>query len=406
MAANPGRTHQNPEGHEPSTVESYEFADDIIEGDSIVPFSNGYRQGLEFTSFGEACVIPRDAAILQVDHVRAVVPLQNVQPSHGTTSVVNHGNHPAPFEEVSRDVGDNNGPDAPSPYSYTSSSVHSNDSESQGGMAPKRPSQGDPAPKELNPGSLTPKGLDQRGQTPKEPGQDDATPKELDQGNPVAKEPGQENLETSSLMLVCFRSWASAPRSRKITVGRPTNPEDREGFERAVNNWNEEKKEEIKSGKRDPLIISSGDVVRGIRKGYQRHLRGIWRRIFSLKTVRSIRLRAVKGKKHRRRPAIVKNMSPEATADLLFQIFRLGYGSTHKDGDDWVEWVFGLSDADGKRHQLEFIEGWSPLRLLIATSIPLLSSIVLGVCWIVLTGDIQTGFTLAGFVLTAGSGEC
>lgn len=404
MASRSRRADQSPESDDRYTVTWPErdksFCDDTIEGDLIVPVprSPEYCQGLEYSSCQGPSVVPGDAAVTQLDGMRAAIQLQNGPVSNYTPSGTNHETHPAPFDKVPRDVGDNNDPDASSEYEYTfTSSSDGSEDNSPGSIEPKLPGQGQTAPRVLNPDNPV-----------QEPSKVDLGPKEAQQGGPKLKaspDGDYGNLQTSSLMLVCFRSWSSVPRSRKITVGRPLDTRDEDGFTQAVKKWNEGKGKEIESRKRDPLITSGKEVVQGIRKGYQRHLRGIWRRIFSLKTVRSIRLRAVNGKRPHRRPVIV-DMDPEATADLLFQILRRGCSSGRRDDDYWVRWVFNLSNLEGKRHQLEFVEGWSPLRLLIATSIPLLSSIMLGICWSVLTGDIQTGFALAGFVLTAGSSKC
>lgn len=71
---------------------------------------------------------------------------------------------------------------------------------------------------------------------------------------------------------------------------------------------------------------------------------------------------------------------------------------------DWIDWVFRLRQRD-RRHALEFVEGWNGTRIAIAGLTPLLISCILGVVWSWQTGDVQTAFTVAGFVLTAGTCE-
>jgi hypothetical protein len=52
---------------------------------------------------------------------------------------------------------------------------------------------------------------------------------------------------------------------------------------------------------------------------------------------------------------------------------------------------------------LEFVEGWNALRICVTAAVPLAVSTMLGIGWSVRTGDVQTAFTIAGFVLTAGT---
>lgn len=68
----------------------------------------------------------------------------------------------------------------------------------------------------------------------------------------------------------------------------------------------------------------------------------------------------------------------------------------------WIDWVFRLRQAD-KRHAIEFVEGWDSTRIAIAGLIPLVFSTVVGLAWSIKTGDWQTAFTVAGFILTAGT---
>jgi hypothetical protein len=71
---------------------------------------------------------------------------------------------------------------------------------------------------------------------------------------------------------------------------------------------------------------------------------------------------------------------------------------------EWIDWVFRLRQPD-RRHALEFVEGWNGTRIAVAGSIPLLLSTVLGVVWSVKGSGIPDAFSVAGFILTAGSCE-
>lgn len=69
---------------------------------------------------------------------------------------------------------------------------------------------------------------------------------------------------------------------------------------------------------------------------------------------------------------------------------------------EWIQWIFNLRQPN-RRYALEFMEGWSALRILIAVSIILVFSTAIGITWAVVKQDAQTGFTIASFVLGAGS---
>jgi hypothetical protein len=68
----------------------------------------------------------------------------------------------------------------------------------------------------------------------------------------------------------------------------------------------------------------------------------------------------------------------------------------------WIDWVFRLRQPD-KRHALEFVEGWNGTRIALMGTLPLIVSTLVGILWSVKQGDVQTGFTVAGFILTAGT---
>ena len=69
----------------------------------------------------------------------------------------------------------------------------------------------------------------------------------------------------------------------------------------------------------------------------------------------------------------------------------------------WIDWVFTLKQPDGRRHLLEFVEGWSSGRITLTASVPLVVSVLSGTVWSAATGDVATAFTFASFLLTFGS---
>lgn len=88
---------------------------------------------------------------------------------------------------------------------------------------------------------------------------------------------------------------------------------------------------------------------------------------------------------------------------VLQEIFYAYRNPSRIDTDHaWVDWVFQLRQSD-HRHALEFVEDWNGMRIAMAGSMPLIFSTVVGIVWSVKTGDVQTGFTVAGFILTAGT---
>jgi hypothetical protein len=78
--------------------------------------------------------------------------------------------------------------------------------------------------------------------------------------------------------------------------------------------------------------------------------------------------------------------------------------TTIRSDHEWIDWVFRLRQQD-RRHALEFVEGWSGFRTGVAGSIPWVVSTVVGVAWVAKSGDAQTAFTVAAFILTVGTCE-
>jgi hypothetical protein len=70
--------------------------------------------------------------------------------------------------------------------------------------------------------------------------------------------------------------------------------------------------------------------------------------------------------------------------------------------DEWIDWVFRLRQHD-RRHALEFVEGWSGLRIALVGSVPWVSATIVGIVWVAKGGNAQTAFTVAGFILTVGT---
>ncbi|KAH7120711.1 hypothetical protein EDB81DRAFT_233269 [Dactylonectria macrodidyma] len=192
----------------------------------------------------------------------------------------------------------------------------------------------------------------------------------------VAKSP------TCSLNLVCYRSGTQGCKLRQIqTLNRARLPSDA-AFAKALREQTQ-------------LVATDVAFFRELRTQYLRHMCSFWRRAFSLKTLRGFRLLQ-----------FTPTTRPTAVPLDEFEMQEILYAfrcPAHINTDhDWIDWVFRLRQVD-HRHALEFVEGWNGARIAVAGSLPVLLSMVVGVVWSVRSGDVQTAFTVAGFILTAGT---
>lgn len=95
---------------------------------------------------------------------------------------------------------------------------------------------------------------------------------------------------------------------------------------------------------------------------------------------------------------------PALVPDYVKQDILFAYRHPEKlqsDGD-WIQWILNLRQPR-RRFALEFVEGWSAPRILIAVAILLVASTAVGFGWTFGTADVQSAFTIASFVLGAGS---
>ncbi|OCL04089.1 hypothetical protein AOQ84DRAFT_127113 [Glonium stellatum] len=120
---------------------------------------------------------------------------------------------------------------------------------------------------------------------------------------------------------------------------------------------------------------------------------GFWRRYFFLKTLRGLRVLAYSPVT---RPTIV----PFDDFVLQEMMYAYKHPDTIKTDDEWIRWIFRLRRRE-RRHALEFVEGWSGTRIAIAGTTPWLASCLVGIIWSAARGNIQTAFTVAGFILTS-----
>jgi hypothetical protein len=99
---------------------------------------------------------------------------------------------------------------------------------------------------------------------------------------------------------------------------------------------------------------------------------------------------------------IVKDIDPLAMQQLCYFMRHPAEVPKQFEQGVWIDWVFALKQPDGRRHLLEFVEGWSAVRITITASVPLVASVIAGTVWSVVTKDVSTAFTFASFLLAFG----
>ncbi|KIX92200.1 uncharacterized protein Z520_12081 [Fonsecaea multimorphosa CBS 102226] len=187
---------------------------------------------------------------------------------------------------------------------------------------------------------------------------------------------------TCSLNLVCYRSGAVGCKMVQVRVAKASQFKDDATFQKAVTENPE-------------LIVSDVEFFEKVRDAYRHQMCNFWRRVFFLKTLRGMRLLSY-----------VSNNRPTVVELDSFVLQEILYACNHPSqihtDTVWIDWVFRLRGPD-KRHALEFVEGWNGTRIAIAGMTPLVLSTVVGLTWSIKSGDWQTAFTVAGFILTAGT---
>jgi hypothetical protein len=203
---------------------------------------------------------------------------------------------------------------------------------------------------------------------------------------------------TCTLNLVCYSRGCAMSQ---IRVTMPAKFHHKEDFRTMM-------------AKNPKLITSDEGLFQALRDKYLNEMCGFWRRCFSLKMLRCLRLLSVSI-----HPSLcvcplltsvqyTPDTRPTAVPLDEFTMQEVLYAYNHPSEfgteTDWIEWVFRLRQPD-KRHALEFVEGWNGTRIAVLGSLPCIASTLVGVIWSARGGDIQTAFTVAGFILTVATGE-
>ena len=187
---------------------------------------------------------------------------------------------------------------------------------------------------------------------------------------------------TCTLNLVCYSRGCAMSQ---IRVTMPAKFDHREDFEKMM-------------ARNPKLITSDEELFQALRDKYMNEMCGFWRRCFSLKTLRCLRLLSVNI--HPSLCACLPLTSVQYTPDTRptavpldeFTMQEVLYAYHHPSEfgteTDWIEWIFRLRQPD-KRHALEFVEGWNGTRIAVLGSLPCVASILVGVIWSARGGDVH-----------------
>ncbi|KAF2735619.1 hypothetical protein EJ04DRAFT_189418 [Polyplosphaeria fusca] len=186
---------------------------------------------------------------------------------------------------------------------------------------------------------------------------------------------------TCSLNLVCYSRGCSMGQIRVTTAVRFQS--DRQYKETLASHTD--------------ILVTDAQLFRRLRHVYRTDMAGFWRRWFSLKTLKRLRLLEY---------SETSRPTPVSMDDYTMQEVLYAYNHPHdfSTETDWIEWVFRLRQP-AKRHALEFVEGWNGTRIAVLGSVPCMASTIVGCVMSVYGWDIQTAFTVATFILTVTTGE-
>jgi hypothetical protein len=95
--------------------------------------------------------------------------------------------------------------------------------------------------------------------------------------------------------------------------------------------------------------------------------------------------------------------------------FGLAYRASHRHYDAdvteaWTKWVHRELNGNSSnlfegRYSLELIYSWSAIRVSVAVVTPTLFSFVVGLGYMVKTGDVSTAWTISSYIVTAAGGK-
>jgi hypothetical protein len=228
-------------------------------------------------------------------------------------------------------------------------------------------------------------------------------------------------FECRTLNVVCYRS--TGPIARQIIVYRPQPTNDSqpelETYRSQITDHFNTLDPLIREASSQTPITTNQEFMSALNHAYYRGLCQPWRRWFSLKSLRALRLRSYA--EHSSVPPAIEDVDPMLMQEFLRfvtrpELLREPEVKGVEEGEEtkmayqrgvWIHWVFTirteLEDGRVERKLVEFVEGWDAKRIVMASSVPLAGSVVVGLTWAIMWGDAQTAFTVASFILTFGA---
>ncbi|KAF8241844.1 hypothetical protein K440DRAFT_208150 [Wilcoxina mikolae CBS 423.85] len=121
-----------------------------------------------------------------------------------------------------------------------------------------------------------------------------------------------------------------------------------------------------------------------------------WRYFQSLKVVRGFGIYECdpNNGSHRRIPLDTRKQQ------IVNQIYYEYMMAVNRDA--WIEWIWDTITT--RNLSIELILGWSVARISVVVSFPVILSFVIGMWYMKATGDVQTAWTIASYVVTAVEG--
>jgi len=108
------------------------------------------------------------------------------------------------------------------------------------------------------------------------------------------------------------------------------------------------------------------------------------------------------------------NRRNEEILDELAEAYQNSAGLDFRSGEAWRKWVCRNLNDKGHNpretcetcgYSLECYFSYSPRRIAFAILVPLLISIATGISYQVKTGDVQTAWSIASYIVTAAAGN-
>ncbi|KAI0711831.1 hypothetical protein C8T65DRAFT_574887 [Cerioporus squamosus] len=148
------------------------------------------------------------------------------------------------------------------------------------------------------------------------------------------------------------------------------------------------------------------DLLRELSLSYDR-LRTVWRKWFSLRSVRSITMVYVSVPWDSRYTQLTwadhtcvypRRLGPAGVSPS--KNMRLRYFLHHPDQmkgrHEFMQVLTARTDLG-----IEFVEGWQLTRISVAILLPVVASLILGVVYSILENDVSSAFTVAGYMTSA-----